>query len=51
MDIWVKKVCKKLLWVNAMASLKMSVVGDMPIFDRNFVEALVTSSISGKVNR
>ncbi len=39
------------LWGNAMASLKMSVVGDMPIFDRHFAEALVTSSVSGKVNR
>lgn len=49
-------LCKKsleeaALWGNAMASLKMSVAGDMPIFDRHFVEALVTSSISGKVNR
>ena len=39
------------LWGNAMASLKMSVVGDMPIFDRHFAEALITSSVSGKVNR
>ncbi|MDI3543184.1 MAG: 2-dehydro-3-deoxygluconokinase [Candidatus Atribacteria bacterium] len=39
------------LWGNAMASLKMSVVGDMPIFDRHFAEALVTSSMSRKVNR
>ncbi len=46
-----KSLREAALWGNAMASLKMSVVGDMPIFDRNFVEALVTSSISGKVNR
>jgi len=31
------------LWGNAMASLKMSVVGDVPAFDRSFVETLVMS--------
>ncbi|HXL02314.1 MAG TPA: sugar kinase [Candidatus Atribacteria bacterium] len=46
-----KNLGEAALWGNAMASLKMNVVGDMPVFDRHFVEALVTSSISGKVNR
>lgn len=41
------------LWGNAMASLKMSVTGDMPAFDRCFVESLVCSphSIERKVSR
>ncbi|MDI3543255.1 MAG: 2-dehydro-3-deoxygluconokinase [Candidatus Atribacteria bacterium] len=39
------------LWGNAMAALKMGVVGDMPVFERCFVESLVNSSILRKVNR
>ena len=31
-----KSLREAALWGNAMASLKMSVVGDMPIFDRQF---------------
>jgi len=39
------------LWGNAMAALKMGIVGDMPVFERCFVESLVNSSVLRKVSR